>query len=57
MSALLARLAHHLDVAPEEAGRALERFVERLEERLAQEDEARVPGLGRFYRHEGRAGF
>lgn len=57
MSALLSRLAQHLDIAPDEAESALERFVERVEERLAQENEARVPGLGRFYRHEGSLAF
>ena len=57
MSSLLHRLASHLDAGPDEAGHALEAFGERIGQRVAQDGETRVPGLGRFYQHRGHLAF
>ena len=57
MPSFLDHLAQRLNTAPDKAERALEQFAEHLHERVAQEKDVRLPGLGRFYRRDGALAF
>ena len=57
MSSFLDHLAERLGTAPDKAERALGQFAEHLHERVAQEKDVRIPGLGRFYRRDGALAF
>ncbi|MGI9175404.1 MAG: HU family DNA-binding protein, partial [Rhodothermales bacterium] len=57
MPSLIDHLAQRLGTAPDKAEQALKQFAEHLHERVAQEKDVRLPGLGRFYRRDGALAF